>query len=294
MIHPDFDKIYAQVPTEQKNLLRHFRANHPYKELDLDGTRWRYIVCGQGDKALLFLPGGFLAADMWFHSILALEHAYRTVTPDAYTLQGTFDIDKVCHALVQILDIERIERTTIVGLSAGGGVAQYFLQKHTERVEHVVSSHCGIIERDIQTENALKRLRILARLLPLWVIRWLVLRQTTGAIPPTSTWIEFHNAYFQEAGMRFTKEMFLRFLQGSAEARRRFVFKPDGLESWPGQVLLLASKDDEMAIRSLEKLQARYPRAKMHLFEQGGHHTFMFFPEDYTAVLSVFLEGANS
>jgi len=183
---------------------------------------------------------------------------------------------------------------TVIGLSAGGGVAQYLLQEHPERVEHAVFSHCGILERDAEAEKATRRLLTLARLLPLWAIRRQVLKRTAGQIPPTSAWIAFHNAYFQEATGRFTKEMFLRFLQSGAQARQRFVFQPDAVESWPGQALLLASRDDEMAAAGLEKLRARYPGASVHLFDEGGHHTFMLFPQAYTAALRGFLEGAKT
>lgn len=294
MTTANFDEIYARVPVEQKRMLRDFRAGHPYKELDVDGTRWRYIACGRGEKALLFLPGGFLAADMWFYPVLALEDAYRIVVPDAYTLQGTFHLDGVCHALVRILDAEGIDRATAIGLSAGGGVAQYLLQEHPGRVDDAVFSHCGVLEADVEAEKATMRLLTVARLLPQWLLHRLVVKRTAGNVPPTSRWIEFHNAYFREAGACFTKEMFLRFLQGGVDARRRFVFKPDAVESWPGQILLLASRDDEMAVGGLEKLRARYPGARSHLFDEGGHHTFMLFPEEYTAALSAFLEGANT
>ena len=50
-----FDEIFATVPVEQRQILAQFRASHPYKELDVAGRRWRYIACGRGGKALLFL-----------------------------------------------------------------------------------------------------------------------------------------------------------------------------------------------------------------------------------------------
>ena len=100
--------------------------------------------------------------------------------------------------------------------------------------------------------------------------------------------------YFREASSRISKTMFVRFLEGSMEVRRRFVFKPEVLESWAGETLILASKDDQAAFASLGKLQARYPRAQTHLFEEGGHHTFMFFPEAYTAVLKEFVDTCHS
>lgn len=288
-----FDAIYKDVPAEQKQLLQDFRANHPYRELDVDGTPWRYIACGQGDKALLFLPGGFLAADMYFHAVLALKETHRIIMPDSYTLQGTFSMDDVYRAIVHILDAEGIEKATVIGLSAGGGVAQYFIQECPERVEHLVLSHCGILERDAEAANKLKKMLTLVKILPLFVTRRIVLKMTTGNVPPSSKWIEFHNAYSQEASSRINKTMFVRFLEGAMEMRRRFVFKPEVLESWAGETLILASKDDQASFASLGKLQAHYPRAQTHLFEEGGHHTFMFFPEAYAAVLKEFVERSD-
>jgi aminoacrylate hydrolase len=286
----NFDK----VPAEQKRLLQEFRANHPYSELDVDSTCWRYIACGQGEKTLLFLPGGFLKADMWFYPILALEKTYRILAPDSFTLQGTFAMDDVCGAIVQILEAEGVEKAIVVGISAGGGVAQCLVQEHPERVEHLVLSHCGVIEGGAEIENRLKRLLRLVQILPPSVIRWVLMKRTTGNIPPSSNWIEFHNAYFREAGSHTHKAMFVRFLQAGLEMRRSFVFKPEVIESWPGETLILSSKDDQATISSLEKLQARYPRARTHLFEEGGHHTFLFFPEAYTAALKAFLDEVGS
>lgn len=284
------DEIFGQVPTAQKRLLEGFRANHPYKAVDVQGTRWRYIACGQGDQALLFLPGGFLAADMWFYSILALEQNYRIVVPDSFTLQGTFSMDAVCHALVCGLGAEDIEKTTIIGLSAGGGVAQCFVQEHPERVAHLVLSHCGLLEPDVEAQVKLGRLPKLVRLLPLFVIRRAILSATTGQIPPTSDWIEFHQAFFREASTRIDKYMVLRFLQEELDTRRNLIARPEVLDSWSGEVLILSSKDDENTVASVPKLQQRFLRARTHLFERGGHHTFLFFPEAYTNIRKAFLD----
>ena len=289
-----FDDIYRDVPDEQKHLLQDFRANHPYRELDIDGTRWRYIACGQGGRALLFLPGGFLAADMYFHAVLALEETHRIIVPDSYTLQGTFNMDDVCRAIVHILDTEGVEKATVIGLSAGGGIAQYFIQEYPERVEHLVLSHCGILERDAEAASKLKKMLSLVKILPLFVTRRILKKMTAGNVPASSKWIEFHNAYFREASSRINKTMFVRFLAGSIAVRRGFVFEPEVLESWGGETLILASKDDQAASASLGRLQARYPAAQTYLFEEGGHHTFMFFPEAYTAVLKQFVDTCYS
>lgn len=282
-------KLYGSVPAEQRQILQAFRANHPYKEVDVDGASWRYLACGQGERALLFLPGGFLAADMWFYSILALEEGYRIVVPDSYPRQGVFSMDSVCQALVRSLEAEGIERATAIGLSAGGGVAQIFIQAYPERVEHVVFSHCGIVEPNPEAEGTLNRLLWLVRLLPMVFVRRVILSKTAGSPLPTSQWIAFHNAYFREVAQRIDREMVLRFLQAGLKTRRSFAFKPEVMTAWGGEVLILSSEDDQATVGSVGKLQARYPQARTHLLPEGGHHTFMFFPEAYTAALKEFL-----
>lgn len=290
----DFDRLYSRVPERQKGLLWDFRASHPYREIATSVGHWRYLGCGEGNEALLFMPGAFLAADMWFHAALALEDRYRIVIPDSYTLQGTFDMGDVCQTLLEILDAEVIEQVTFIGLSAGGGVAQLFLQEHPNRVKHAVLSHCGLLEPDAKAEQQLMRLLTLVKVLPMWIVRQIVLKRTAGSLPPTSTWVEFHNAYLREMGLRLTKEILLGFLQGRIEVRRHFVFKPESLDSWPGEILLLGSRDDEVTVHSLQKLQSRFPRARTHLLAEGGHHAFMLFPEAYVGALEGFLDAVGA
>ena len=294
MASSNFETLYAGVPAAQKRLLQDFRASHAYSELDVNGARWRYIACGQGEKALLFLPGGFLRADMWFHPILALEKKYRIIAPDAFTLQRTFAMDNVCSAIVRILEAEGVAKATAIGISAGGGVAQFLAQTHPERVEHLVFSHCGVIEGSAEAQKGASRTLRLVKMLPLFVTRWVLMKRTAGDAPPSSEWIAFHNAYYREASSRIEKEIFVRFIQGSLEMRRSFAFKPETLEAWPGEILILSSRDDPLSIHSLDKLKARYPRARTHIFEEGGHHTFMFFPEAYTAALQMFLDDVRN
>jgi hypothetical protein len=95
----------------------------------------------------------------------------------------------------------------------------------------------------------------------------------------------------RERAALIEKEMMLRFMAEGIETRRRFVFRPDVVESWPGQMCIFASRDDELAVSNLGELRGRYPRARAQVFEQGGHHTFLFFPEAYTAAVREFLDG---
>jgi len=286
----DAKTFYRDVPSEQRERLFTFRATHSYQEVTVNGAAWRYIACGHGEEALLFLPGAFLRADMWFNQILAFEENHRIIAPDAYALQGMCDLDVVCHALVRSLDAEGIDRATVIGISAGGGVAQVLLQAHPERVQHAVLSHCGVLKHDDEAGRKTKQILWLVRLLPMVVIRRVLKRMTTGEIPASSRWIAFHEAYMEEALPNVERAIVVGFLRNSLDTRRSFTFAPEALRSWPGSILMLSSKDDALSQSSVEELQARYPRAHTTWLDEGGHHAFLFFPEAYTAALREFLD----
>ncbi len=285
-----FDEIYAQVPVEQKRLLQEFRANHPYKELEVGGARWRYIACGQGDKTLLFLPGAFMRADMWFYPITAFEKKYRIITLDNYALQGTFAMDEVCRAHAAILGAKEAEKATVIGVSGGAGVAQFFLQEYPQKVEHVVFSHCSVagVQDTSRLQKQLKLIKILPFPILMRILR--LVRRSGWAFPSSSEWLAFRGTYLREMSLDINKEMFLRFMEAGVEAHRSFVFRSEALQHWPGEILVLSSKGDKSSIDHVGELKARYPRARTHIFEEGGHHTFMLFPKTYTAVLEAFLD----
>jgi pimeloyl-ACP methyl ester carboxylesterase len=281
---------YAGVPAEQRELLWAFREGHPYKEAEVGGARWRYLACGEGRHTLLFLAGGFLGADMWFHSIRALERRYRILAPDSFTLQPEPTTGDVVQATLRLLDAEGVDRATPIGLSAGGGLGQILVQAHADRVEHLVLSHTGVLEGDPAALERGRRVLRLVRILPLWAIRAILLRRTAGRMPPSSRWIAFHNAFFAEAAERIDKAMVIRFLEEGLRLRQHFPVKHEALATFPGEVLLLGSKDDAVTFGSLELLRARFPHPRVHIFEEGGHHTFLLFPEAYTSVLVGFLD----
>jgi len=284
---------YNQVAPEQAERLFSFRRSHTYSRVRAGGSTWRYIGCGRGEPALLLLPGAFLEADMWFNQILALENDFRIITPDAYALQGVFDIEVVCRALVSSLDAEGIERATVVGVSAGGAVAQVLLQMAPERVERVVFSHCGVLRQSNEADRRTRWMLGLVNLLPLAVIRRVLKSMTSGDLPASSEWAAFHEAYMAEALSKIDKRAVVGFLRSGLAIRRRFRFDPDAIASWHGSILILSSRDDPLSRDRVEELAARYPQAWSQLLQKGGHHAFLFFPEAYTKALQRFLSETS-
>ncbi|MFN2222931.1 MAG: alpha/beta fold hydrolase, partial [Candidatus Promineifilaceae bacterium] len=291
MAEQGFEQLYAGVPEAQSVQLLDFRASHAYKEIKVNRKVWRYIAAGRGETAVVFLPGAFLPADMWFYQVTALVDGYRVLAPDAYALQGIFDLDQVCWLLEEMLVAEGFEEATFVGLSAGAGLIQYLLQERPGLVTNAVLSHCGPIIYDEKGARQGRLLLTLSRFLPTSIIRRILLRETGGTTPADSQWGAFHEAYFQEQAAKLNKEMFLRFMKLGMETRRDFIFEADEIEAWPGRMLILTSEDDDFSYPRLDILQERYRRAETHVFEAGGHHTYIYFPEAYTEVLKGFLAG---
>jgi len=291
MAGQEFKQLYAGVPEAQSVQLLDFRASHPYTEIKVNRKVWRYIAAGRGQAAVVFLPGAFLPADMWFYQMTALAGEYRVLAPDAYALQGIFDLDQVCWLLEEMLAAEGFEKATFVGLSAGGGLVQYLLQERPGLVANAVLSHCGPIVYDEKSARQGRLLLTLSRFLPTSIIRRILVRETGGTPPADNQWAAFHQAYFQEQAAKLNKEMFLRFMKLGMETRRNFIFGLDDLQAWPGRMLILTSEDDDFSYPRLAMLQKRYPRAESHVFEAGGHHTCIYFPEVYAEVLGRFLAG---
>ncbi|RPH55237.1 MAG: alpha/beta hydrolase [Chloroflexi bacterium] len=280
------DDFYRDVPPTQRQRLLDFRAAHPAKAFRVAGVDWPYLAGGQGKKTILLLAGAFLCADMWFYPIGELEADFRILAPDTNMLSG-LSARQALDALPRLLDAEGVEKVAIVGFSAGGGLAQMLLQEHPERVTRVVFSHTGVIETRPGVETQIRRLAWLVRVLPLAVSRRVLLHKTSGNVPASSAWKAFHDAYFRESSAAISKDLLVRFLENGLELRRDYRYQP--LTDWPGRMLILSSRDDAVTLPSLEKLRERHPNAQVHLFNEGGHHTFMLYPETYTTVLTNFL-----
>ncbi len=281
-----FDQIYKDVPPTQQALLQDFRATHAHRQVTVGSIDWSYICTGQGSQTLLFLPGAFMRADMWFQAITALAHKYKIVALDSPA--ASFDIELVMAAILTILQVENVTKATVIGVSYGGGLGQYLLQYHSDKVDRLVLSHCNPI-----TDKAARTMKvgsILAKAFPAGLFKRLIHKRSQGReYPASSKWDTFTRAYFQERGQEIDKQVFIRFLQAGAATSRDFVFQPDVVQAWAGDVAIFTSRDDDVTFDHLAAVKTRYPQATTHIFAEGGHHTAFLFPEEWLAALTTFL-----
>jgi pimeloyl-ACP methyl ester carboxylesterase len=278
--------LIKDVPKEQRKLFLDFHRDHPYSTMHFQGREREYLSCGEGKKAVIFLHGALVKPDMWFYPILELEKRYRIIAP-LFTPQ-TMGAQEAMGFVRAILVAEAISTAMIVGYSYGGGVAQLFAEAHPEMVDKLVLSHTGLAGREGSTEQ-IERTKKVVRFLPFFVMK----KKLKGRIErvPASDWNAFHRAYFTQITAQLTRRIFLDYLESvlSFEDESKHLLA-DGRE-WQGETVLLGTRGDKDAFEFLETLSRLYPNAKSYIFEQGGgHHMVFLFPEEYTRVLSQYLE----
>lgn len=105
---------------------------------------------------------------------------------------------------------------------------------------------------------------------------------------------EFWRAYFGEAiSLHWSRESISRQGQCVADFAQNYEFAPTDLANWPGNILIIESKDDK-AIPSPagNRLKELYPQAQVHVFHNAGHVPLITKREDYIAIIKTFLKTA--
>jgi pimeloyl-ACP methyl ester carboxylesterase len=289
-----FDEIYKKVPTEQVARLKEFRLAHPYKHLTIGDAEWQYISCGQGERALLLLPGALSVGESTFPLITAFENEYRVIAP-SYTLSLT--MAGLCAGLARILEAEAVNETHVFGGSYGGLVAQYFVRQYPSKARSLILSHTFIL-----TQRYAKPAWIASKLFPalpqsLFVpliklrIDKLLLSTLRAAKHPEA---EFWRAYLNEAiSSDLLKEVSIHQNKCLLDLAHQPQFTPDDLKEWHGKILIIESDDDPaIPARSRALLRSTYPQAEVYTFRDAGHASSILKREEVVSIIRTFLHNA--
>lgn len=290
MTKPDFDTIYANVPIERVEWLRHFRATHPYTHRSIDGVDWQYIACGQGEQTLLLLSGALSVGESAFERITELEGTYRIISP-SYPPVGK--IVPVVDGLAAILEAEGVSRAHVFGHSLGAAVAHAFIRRHPLKVDKLVLSSFGLYtRRNVRMANLYVWL---FSLMPEGFMRSVYLPKIKIMLEGVDADEQaFMQAYFEELfAVLHTKKTMMgqfRLIPDMARyAEELGLFTP---VERPGKVLILQAGDDRGFTQDEQAaLRNTYPGAQVKLFESGGHWAGITRREEYNAALLGFLSG---
>ncbi|TVR20307.1 MAG: alpha/beta hydrolase [Anaerolineaceae bacterium] len=280
-----FEEIYADVPAEQREALRQFRADHPERTLDHDGTTWRYVVSGD-DAAppLLLLVGGLREADAAHANIAALSDTFRVITP-SYPALGT--MNALADGLSAILTHEGAVPAQVLAGSFGGMLAQIFIRRHPALVAKVVLSTTAVF--DAASVERYRQALAMVEPLPDDEVAAMAKQMMFATMQPPPDKHAFYRAYLDElysyrvdkAGIVSLYRALLDFADHGAMAER-----------WAGDVLILESDDDATFDESIRaRVRGLYPGASHYTFHGAGHSPATTQRELYFNVVKNFLTG---
>jgi pimeloyl-ACP methyl ester carboxylesterase len=263
-----------------------FRATHPTVCATAEGIEWEYIACGQGDRALLILPGLFGVGEMSFEHILAFEDVYRVIVP-SYPPAITC-VPELIGGIVGILDAERIDRAQVLGSSYGGMVAQCLVRQYPDRVGTLILSHTGVPRPDRAAKS--QRFVTILRLLPMSLMRTMLSLSTRRSLADTPEQRAFWQTYSNEVIDQITKADLISRYCVAVDFDVSCAFAPDDLKGWPGRILILEGDNDPIAESGeREALRALYRQARVHTFHGSGHMASIAKLDEYVAVIEGFL-----
>jgi pimeloyl-ACP methyl ester carboxylesterase len=274
--------------TSLSSRLEIFRKNHSYREISTRGVRWRYLLCGQGERILLLPSGGTRVPDMYLLLFEALEPELRLVAP-AYPPLPT--MAALVDGMIDILNTERIEQVDLLGSSFGGFVAQCFVRGYPERVRDLILANTGV-----PGTSPLPGLSLLIKLFEL--LPEDLVRQATGW-----NWRRWFKAPKEERAFwlglideilatQLTKADLVNALREMLDYATHYRFTSHDLALWPGRVLLIESEQDEAFSPAARRaLRAVHPHAQVHTFGGAGHAVMVTAPQAYLRAVLTFLQA---
>ena len=290
---PKIAKLYAQVPAQQVERLRRFRAEHPCRHIVIDDADWEYIDTGRGESVLLLLPGALGTAESCWHIIEHFEGSDRgqrfrivavSYPPPVHTMAAM--VDGVAGLAEQL----RVNQATVCGGSFGGFVAQALLRRHPTLVRKLIVSHAGPPKPE--RGRGIARALYWMPLLPMALLRALVKLQLKRLMPKDDhEESRLMLAYLKEQiCFRWSRRGLLNLARIGADFDLNYTFSREDLADWPGQVLLIMADDDPTTPEPVRNaMKALYPNACVHLFHGTGHAAPLLKRDEYLSAIETFL-----
>lgn len=277
-----FDEIYADVPAEQRDALRQFRETHPEKTFSDDGTTWRYVVSGTGEKALLLFVGGLREADAAHANITMLNDTFRVITP-SYPALNT--MDELADGIAGILRHEGVKNAHILAGSFGGMLAQVFIRRHPDLIGKVILSTTAVL--DEETIGRYRQALEVIEPLPDEQVAMLAKQMMFTTMQPTPEHHAFYRAYLDELySYRVNKDGIMSLYRALID----FASHPALSNTWQGEMLILDADDDATFDETIrQRVKSLYPNAQTHTFHNAGHSPATTQRELYFDVVKRFL-----
>jgi maspardin len=248
------------------------------RSMMIDGVEWRWREVGDGQLALVILPGAVGGADLFFLLFAELQPVVRILALD---LPFVDDATLAMTQLDELLAKRGVERAIFLGASFSGLFVQAFARQYPGRTRALILSHTGALnpERAVKQRAYARR----ATHLPMWGVRGLlrlVVRFLLRGVPERRFWTTRYDAALRELTSHDLVSRYL--LEATIEEL------PDA--HWDGDVLIIHSDNDAVARPAEQaRLRTAYPSAQWIEFKGAGHSSYTRDPAAYGGAVRQFV-----
>lgn len=274
-----FDELYADVPADQREKLRRFRATYPLRTYE----GWEYIDTGAGDEVLLLLVGGLRMADAAHGNIPLLTDTFRVIAP-SYPALST--MAALSDGIADILRHEGIGKVHVLAGSFGGMLAQVFVRRHRALVDKLVLSTTAVL--DDETAERYRQALQMMQPMDAEQVAELAQQMMFQIIAPPADQHAFYRAYLKELyTQRVDKAALISTYEALLDFAENITLRPD---DWDGETLVLESDDDATFNEATRaRVRALYPQAESYVFHNAGHSPASTQRDLYFEVVKGFL-----
>lgn len=243
--------------------------------LDLDDCTMNYICFGRGKKTLLILPGLGDGLRTVKGAALPFALLYRALAEDfkVYVFSrkepladqdGTYEM---AQDVKRAMDRLGIEKTSVLGVSMGGMIAQHFAAQYPERVEKLILTVTIPKSNDMLNQI---------------IQKWLLLSETrdmkqllidTSERTYTGKQLSMYRHFYPLLSLYPSPKSFRRF-QIMAKACMNHDATSVLAEISAETLVIGAAQDQIVGVEGSIELAANIPNCRCHIYEQYGHGVY--------------------
>ncbi len=252
-----------------------FLKKTPERIVTLNGRRWGVLSAGHEGPSLLLIPGTLGRAGIFWQQIERLSNRARIL---AVSYPSNHSIDAWAGDLARLLDRSDIERTTVLGSSLGGYLAQYFTAKYPDRVEGLIAANtlASIAGFDEKPPYSLDIAKI-----PIKLIRQGFLAAMKARARPEPEY---------QAQMR----MLMNEVEGGIPTRHlkarlmalKYAPLIPAIDIGSKRIAVIEAEDDPLIPQSIrDGVRESLSPSVTYRFKEGGHFPYVVRPDAYLSIL---------
>lgn len=138
----------------------HFIEENHLKTLEVMGKEWQYLLSGQGNYTLVFLPGIIGKKGIYFKYLETLSEHYKVIALDYPIVES---LEELVDGVYKVIQYETVDKVIIFGQDFGGIVGQLLVESYPEEVDGLILMNSSTNAESVPKKNIKANIATLKR-----------------------------------------------------------------------------------------------------------------------------------